>query len=58
MGLPYEDTPPDYTYIAGFILVMLLSLLNNITAKRIELRVVYPTIPHGVWNYFFLYFMK
>jgi len=41
-----------------FILVMLLCLLSVIVARLIEMRAVYVTVPHGIWNYFFLHFMK
>jgi hypothetical protein len=51
-----EDTPPGYMYISRFILFMLLCLLSVIAARLIELRAVYLTVPHGIWNDFFLYF--
>jgi len=51
-----EDTPPGYMYISIFILVMMLYRLNFIAAGLIELPAVYLTVPHGIWNYFFLAF--
>lgn len=57
MAVSNEDTPPGYKYISRFILVMLLCLLSVIVSRLIELPELYLTVPHGIWNYFFLYFM-
>lgn len=56
LALSNEDTPPGYMYISRFILVMLLCFLSVFAARLIELRAVYLTVPHGIWNHFFSYF--